>query len=355
VSWTDADQGSFDEDDEAFDEDEIEESLPAEDDAEVEDRKQDLRDAGAEYAAAKAALERFDRRGKWRAELPARVEDAAGGSANTLGEPRRELAQAREREQDLVGSRVALVVDLDSARDELERAKRKLRGARDRREHRRAVRARQRKQRDALARERARRARRQRTIRLALLVTLAAVSTVATFVIWLMWIADVDTQAMQAGDKPDWWGGISLLFLAAPAAVAIAAHDRRRRRQPWSIAGAVLLAPVVAAACAYGIKDERAWQKQAKQLFAAFTHRFPAGRLHDLDVREQYQSAMTVCGVDGTGEIWSFTSEKFCIEVVMNRPHGRQVIGGYRYSDDYYNKRACFGDDRDLCSEDGRH
>jgi hypothetical protein len=241
--------------------------------------------------------------------------------------------------------RAELAATKEAARAALHDANRNWIAVRDRRDHLRKTRRDLKRERTELA-ERNRELEqqleaaktRERQQRTALIAVLATLSAGLTFVIWRTWISDVDTQAMQRPEAPDYWGGTSLFFAIAAIAVVIASRARR----DWIIYPAALLVPTVAAACAYGIKDERSWQKQAKQVFATYTHRFPKGQLHDVGFRDQYEDQLTVCAPDG-GKPFE-TTPMFCLMMDMRLPRGRQVIGGYRYPRDSAARTDCFGD-----------
>ena len=84
--------------------------------------------------------------------------------------------------------------------------------------------------------------------------------------------------------------------LTAPVPVLVAAYWWPRT---VALVGAALLIPLVMAGVAYGIKDERGWQREAVDLAVAYTHRFPQGRLHHWHIVDQYESVLDTCALRG--------------------------------------------------------
>jgi hypothetical protein len=134
-----------------------------------------------------------------------------------------------------------------------------------------------------------------------------------------------------------WAGGSILLFVLAPFAVYLAV--RRRESVPRWLLGAVL---IPAAALAVGLlnANNRHWQHQARDVFAAYTHRLPVGRLHEVHVRDQVGQYVTVCAAEGSSQI-----DGFCTEINLSLPKDHQVEGGFRYRpEDLTDPYDCFGD-----------
>jgi hypothetical protein len=86
--------------------------------------------------------------------------------------------------------------------------------------------------------------------------------------------------------------------------------------------------------------NNRHWQLQARDVFATYTHRFPAGRLHDVYILDQVHGYVTVCAAEG-----SQVGRGFCTEINFGQRTGRQVEGGFHYKNfDMTNPFDCFGD-----------
>ncbi len=176
----------------------------------------------------------------------------------------------------------------------------------------------------------------------------------------LAWIAhrvtlgDVRTQAWQAVDSPDWAGGSALLFLLAHLAVLVAV---RKRESPIRYAVGTLVIPAASLGVGVFYADERRWQLEARDVFAAYTHRFPEDRLTRVYVTNQTERYMTVCANDGPDDPSSAPDDlRFCVEIVVGDRRRQKVQGGYRfYADEYseYEPRrfSCFGDPIARCEE----
>lgn len=152
-------------------------------------------------------------------------------------------------------------------------------------------------------------------------IALTFVSMTAAWVLWAIFVEPVDTPALQPPDGPDWYGASFLLPLAAVLPIALVA---RQRATPGGYALAAVLVPLVMAAVAMSVQDERTGQREAKRVFAAYTDRFPQGRLSSVRVREQASRYLTVCADEVTQYRW------FCVEVNLNAPSGQEVQGGFR-------------------------
>jgi hypothetical protein len=169
------------------------------------------------------------------------------------------------------------------------------------------------------------------------LLVIATASAAGALLIHHLTLGGVETTAWQGTDSPDWAGGSILLFLLAPFAVYLAV--RRRESVPRWLIGAVV---IPAAALAVGLlsANNRHWQQQARGVFAAYTHRFPPGLLHEVHVRDQVGQYVTVCAAKGRSQI-----DGFCAEINLSLPEDHQVEGGFRYrSEDLTDPFDCFGD-----------
>jgi hypothetical protein len=148
------------------------------------------------------------------------------------------------------------------------------------------------------------------------------VSMLAARTIWKAYVSDVDTGALTFGE-PDNWNLADLIWPVAWIPVLALGVWRSHL---LAIVGGALIAPLAVAAVAYGLQDERRWQHEARDVFARYTHRFPAGRLHDVDIKTQFQSVIDACAVDGH----SAEPVAFCLQMVLDNPKGQQVVGGWR-------------------------
>ncbi len=87
-------------------------------------------------------------------------------------------------------------------------------------------------------------------------------------------------------------------------------------------------------------------------MFARYTHRFPTGRLHAVAIRSQYQSVIDICAQEGPdpNPNRDFDEQLFCLDMVLNRPKGNEVFGGWRQRADAAGPEDggfdCFGDVR---------
>ncbi len=136
--------------------------------------------------------------------------------------------------------------------------------------------------------------------------------------------------------------------LAAYAAV------RKRESVPRWLLGALVI-PAVALAIGLLSADSRHWQLQARTVFAAYTHRLPSGRLHDVYAISQVGRYVTICAKEGRDNPDKAPDDKrFCTEINLSQPKGHQVEGGYRYYADVIDSSLpegappdpfdCFGD-----------
>ena len=179
-------------------------------------------------------------------------------------------------------------------------------------------------------------------------------SAFATFFVWLQWVQPVDTLPMQGIDSPDWWGGSGLLWMLAPLGVLALSYRWPR----WRVAIAAAVVPfAVMIGVAIGISDELRWQRQAQDVFIAYTHRFPPGKLGEPEIVDQYESVIDMCA-DMDPDPEYLAQKRFCIQLVMENPRGKQVIGGYQLHADtnagaYLTKTDCWGDSKGVCPQDG--
>lgn len=145
---------------------------------------------------------------------------------------------------------------------------------------------------------------------------------------------------MQPPDSPDYWGGSSLLWVLAPAPVLVLAY---RWKRWWVAILAALIAPVIMVGVAIGISDELRWQREARDVFDAYTHRFPQGELGTPEIMNQYESVIDMCATRDPGN--EADTKRFCLNLVMNRPRGEQVTAGFQTRElDYTARTDCFGE-----------
>jgi hypothetical protein len=116
-----------------------------------------------------------------------------------------------------------------------------------------------------------------------------------------------------------------------------------RRKRWWVAILAALIAPVIMVGVAIGISDELRWPREARDVFDAYTHRFPEGQLGTPEIMDQYESVIDMCATRDPGN--EADTKRFCLELVMNRPRAEQVIGGFQSREFDYTERAdCFGE-----------
>ena len=99
-------------------------------------------------------------------------------------------------------------------------------------------------------------------------------------------------RALPEPDAPDWAGGSTLLFILAPVAVYLAV---RTRQAAWRWVLGATIGPSACSGVGLLYANDRRWQLDARQVFTAYTQRFPAGRLHDVYVLNQVERYVTVC------------------------------------------------------------
>jgi len=161
------------------------------------------------------------------------------------------------------------------------------------------------------------------------LLIVGAISALLALFIHYLTLGDATTRAWQKPDAPDWAGGSTLLFILAPVAVYLAVRTRQAAWR-WALGATVVPLAVLGVGLLYA--NDRRWQLDARQVFMAYTRRFPAGRLHDVYILNQVEHYVTVCAQEGPEDPNHPTVDKrFCAEINLSRPKDDQVEGGYRY------------------------
>ena len=176
--------------------------------------------------------------------------------------------------------------------------------------------------------------RRQNAFLLA--TALAVLSMAAAWLVWKSWVSPVDTRALQPIDGPDWFGASLLLPLVAPVAFALVL----RRASVITCFAAFALAPLLMAGVSYSLKDERAWQSDARGVYRVYAGHFPRSRIGSPSVMDQTDRYLTVCADEGA------RYHRFCLEVNLTLTPGRQVVGGYRLNQLTTDPKpqSCFGE-----------
>jgi hypothetical protein len=172
---------------------------------------------------------------------------------------------------------------------------------------------------------------------------LGAISVVVSAVIWAIFIQPIDSAALQGLNDPDYIGGTILLIPLAAGAVAFGHYLGRW----WALGLSALAAPLILAGFALAYHDELGWQREARDVFDRYTHRFPEDELGEGRIMEQTGSYITMCA-----DQRSRRPTAFCVEMIMRFDPGEEVVGGFRYHPDETEEYGfvsaqpfdCFGD-----------
>jgi hypothetical protein len=170
-------------------------------------------------------------------------------------------------------------------------------------------------------------------------VVVGLASAVVTAALWSTYIEPIDTGAYQGLNSPDYWALLFFLPLLAPIATFLAV---RRHASWWRYAVGASIAPLIMVWAAWALREERSEQRRALDVFAAYTHRFPDGRLRDPTVVDGGEEYLTVCADEGSSGL-----KRFCVDIELRAPRGEQVMGGYRLDDrnqEAYGPTDCFGE-----------
>lgn len=113
------------------------------------------------------------------------------------------------------------------------------------------------------------------------------------------------------------------------------------------VAFALLAPSLVMGIWALALIDDHKRQDEVVSVFEKYTHRFPDGLLDRPRLVEHDPDYFTACGEQTRGDDrWS----QFCIEVDLEAPAGRQVVGGYRMRGT--ETADCFGEAQQCVGED---
>ena len=188
--------------------------------------------------------------------------------------------------------------------------------------------------------------------RTPLLWVLCLASMAGAFLIGLEYVDPLDTSALQGYDEPDYWNGSMLLPVLAIPAVLVTAHYSPH----WYlwVAGA-LAAPLAMGVIGVMASDKLAAQREGKDIYERYTHRFPDEELGSPRIVEHDGNYLTVCASQAERE-----PTDFCLELITTRPTGEEIQGGFRYLVDELVPEAgfisreqfdCFGDPVKECQD----
>lgn len=152
-------------------------------------------------------------------------------------------------------------------------------------------------------------------------------SVVGTVVIWQAYVAPLDSYVLTDEHEPDWINGSILAVMVGGGFMLVAAFVEPHRL--WLVALSAIVPPLVVTAVAVAYNDELRWQREARDVFTRYTHRFPDDELGDPGVREQVENDLTVCA-----DQRAHRPTAFCVEMNVLAPEGQEVRGGFRYHPD---------------------
>ena len=154
-----------------------------------------------------------------------------------------------------------------------------------------------------------------------------AASAVPAVAIWLWWAHPVFADHWgRPGWETLWWLGliyaplVLLYWWLDDEDLLERVNGRLRVTLAAALPVAATIAVAVIASPNHPLYDE------AGRVYAAYTHRFPDGKLYDPYIRERDGTQFTVCS---PARRWR--GDEFCVEIDTSAPRGAQVSDSYRW------------------------